>query len=63
MYTALPIQPTRHARQPILAFRQTATPAPTPPPPTHDFLVMSACPDFTPELSPAYRERIAQRCA
>ena len=50
-------QPTttpRTLRSPILGFTATPKTAPTPPlaAPPHDFLLMSLCPHFTPELAP-----------
>ena len=70
MYHATTLQPTPTARQPILAFQPAPTRPQTLPPtpmPMHDFLVLSACPDFTPEFNAAgatnYRERTIQRCA
>ena len=67
MHTATQLKPTPRARQPILAFQPAPQRPPTRPTPTHDFLVLSACPDFTPDLNTAgatnYRERATQLCA
>ena len=67
MNTAIKLPPTPTARQPILAFHPTPTRRETTPAPMHDFLVLSPCPDFTPELPTAgtinHRERAPQRCA
>jgi hypothetical protein len=60
-------QPAPTARQPILAFRPAPLRREPPPAATHDFLVLSLCPDFTPELAlagaPNHRERAPRRCA
>jgi len=44
----------RTVRSPILGFTATPKTAPTPPhaAPPHDFLLMSLCPQLTPELTP-----------
>lgn len=56
---------TLHPRQPIIAFR-TATEIHREPPPAHDFLVLSPCPDFTPEFATLdtlnFPERAPQLC-
>jgi hypothetical protein len=60
-------QPTPTARQPILALQPVPFRREPPPAPTHDFLVLSLCPDFTPEIALAgatnHRERAPRLCA
>lgn len=67
MYHATTLQPTTPARQPIIAFQPTPPRPQTPATPMHDFLVLTAYPDFTPELTTKtaanHRERTAQLCA
>lgn len=59
MHTANIHRPTPAARQPFLTFPLAPQRRETPPMPTHDFLMLSLCPDFTPQ--PAIAAAVSPR--